>query len=105
RIEPHDIQASEPATIAALNDRLSKDDKRLLQVASVVGKDVPVVLLQAIAELPDEKLREGLNRLQATEFLYETGLFPDLEYSFKHALTHEVAYAGLLHDRRRGLHA
>jgi class 3 adenylate cyclase/tetratricopeptide (TPR) repeat protein len=100
-----DIPASVQAILAARIDRLSQDDKRLLQVASVVGKYVPFVLLQAIAELPDEALRDGLNRLQATEFLYETGLFPDLEYSFKHALTHEVAYAGLLHDRRRALHA
>jgi class 3 adenylate cyclase/tetratricopeptide (TPR) repeat protein len=100
-----DIPASVQAILAARIDRLSQDDKRLLQVASVVGKDVPVALLQAIAELPDEALRDGLNRLQATEFLYETGLFPDLEYSFKHALTHDVAYAGLLHERRRALHA
>ena len=44
-------------------------------------------------------------RLQAAEFLYETRLFPDLEYTFKHALTHEVAYEGLLHERQRALHA
>ena len=50
----------------------------------------------AIAELPEEDLRRGLARLQAAEFLYETSLFPDLEYTFKHALTHEVAYGGLL---------
>jgi tetratricopeptide (TPR) repeat protein len=43
--------------------------------------------------------------LQAAEFLYETHLFPDLEYTFKHALTHEVAYGSLLHERRRTLHA
>jgi tetratricopeptide (TPR) repeat protein len=62
-------------------------------------------LLHAIAEISDEALRRGLDHLQATEFLYETGLFPDLEYSFKHALTHEVTYGGLLHERRRELHA
>ena len=45
---------------------------------------------------------EGLAQLQAAEFLYETRLFPDLEYTFKHALTHEVAYGSLLQDRRRG---
>jgi tetratricopeptide (TPR) repeat protein len=100
-----DIPASVQAILAARIDRLSQDDKRLLQVASVVGKHVSFVLLQAIAELPDEALRDGLNRLQATEFLYRTALFPELEYSFKHALTHEVAYAGLLHHRRRALHA
>jgi class 3 adenylate cyclase/tetratricopeptide (TPR) repeat protein len=93
------------AMLAARIDRLSSEDKRLLQVASVVGKDVPWVLLQAIAELPDEALRGGLDRLQAAEFLYEAGLYPDLEYSFKHALTHEVAYGGLLQERRRELHA
>jgi class 3 adenylate cyclase/tetratricopeptide (TPR) repeat protein len=92
------------AVLAARIDRLVPEDKRLLQVASVVGKDVPSALLQAIAELPDEALRRGLDRLQAAEFLYETGLYPDLEYSFKHALTHEVTYGGLLQERRRELH-
>jgi class 3 adenylate cyclase/tetratricopeptide (TPR) repeat protein len=91
--------------LAARIDRLLPEDKHLLQIASVVGKDVPLALLQAIAELPDETLRGGLDHLQAAEFLYETRLFPDLEYTFKHALTHEVAYGSLLHDRRRQLHA
>jgi class 3 adenylate cyclase/tetratricopeptide (TPR) repeat protein len=91
--------------LAARIDRLAPEDKRLLQTASVVGKDVPFVLLQAIAELPDERLRRGLDHLQAAEFVYETGLSPDLEYTFKHALTHEVTYGGLLRERRRHLHA
>jgi tetratricopeptide (TPR) repeat protein len=91
--------------LAARIDRLSPEDKRLLQTASVVGKDVPSALLQAIAELPDEALRGGLDRLRAAEFLYESGLFPDLEYAFKHALTHEVTYGTLLQERRRTLHA
>ena len=93
------------AILAARIDRLRREDKRLLQVASVVGKDVPFALLEAVVELPDEALREGLDHLQAAEFLYETGIYPDLEYSFTHALTHEVTYGGLLHDRRRELHA
>ena len=54
---------------------------------------------------PRKTLRRGLDHLQAAEFLYETRLFPDLEYTFKHALTHEVAYGGLLQERRRDLHA
>ena len=91
--------------LAARIDRLSSEDKRLLQVASVVGKDVPLALLQAIAELSEEALRCGLDHLQAAEFLFETGLYPDLEYSFKHDLTHDVTYAGLLEERRRTLHA
>jgi predicted ATPase len=66
---------------------------------------VPLPLVQAIAELPEASLHRGLSRLQATEFLYETRLFPEHEYTFKHALTHEVAYGSLLHERRRLLHA
>ena len=91
--------------LAARIDRLSPEDKRLLQVAAVIGKDVPFSLLRAVAELPDEALRGALDHLQAAEFLYETGLFPDLEYTFKHALTHDVAYGSLLQERRRELHA
>jgi hypothetical protein len=91
--------------LAARIDRLSPEDKQLLQVASVVGKDVPFTVLQAIAGLPDDALRGGLDRLQAAEFLYEDGLYPDLEYSFKHALTHDVTHGGLLQERRRELHA
>ena len=62
-------------------------------------------LLQAIAELPEDALHRGLAHLQAAEFLYETRLFPEHEYTFKHALTHEVAYGSLLLERRRELHA
>jgi len=90
--------------LAARIDRLALEDKRLLQTASVIGKDVSFALLQAIAEIPDEALRLGLDHLQSAEFLYETGLYPDLEYTFKHALTHEVTYGGLLKERRRELH-
>jgi tetratricopeptide (TPR) repeat protein len=57
------------------------------------------------AELPEATLHRGLAHLQAAEFLYETSLFPEPEYTFKHALTHEVAYGSLLLERRRGLHA
>ena len=93
------------AVLAARIDRLPPEDKRLLQTASVVGKDVPFALLQAIAELSDEALHCGLESLQSAEFLCETGLYPDLEYSFKHALTHEVTNSGVLQERRRELHA
>lgn len=93
------------SVLAARIDRLQPEDKRLLQTAAVIGKDVPLPLLQAIADLPPEALRAGLARLQAAEFLYEANLFPDIEYTFKHALTHEVAYSGLLQERRRAAHA
>jgi tetratricopeptide (TPR) repeat protein len=99
------VPATVEAVLAARIDRLPGEDKRLLQVAAVIGKDVPFALLRAIAELPDGELQQGLAHLQAAEFLYESSLFPELEYTFKHALTHDVAYRGLLQDRRRALHA
>ena len=79
------IPATAQAILAARIDRLAPEDKRLLQAASVVGKDVPFALLQALVEGPEETLRGGLARLQAAEFLYEARLFPDLEYTFRHA--------------------
>jgi predicted ATPase len=99
------VPATVQAVLAARIDRLEPEDKRLLQCAAVIGKDVPYPLLQAIAELPEPALRPALARLQAAEFLYETNLYPNLEYTFKHALTHEVTYGSLLQDRRRALHA
>ena len=100
------MPATVQAILAARIDRLSADDKRLLQTASVIGKDVPLVLLRMIAEDNEEAtMQRGLARLQQAEFVYETKLFPDPEYTFKHALTHEVTYGSLLQERRRTLHA
>jgi class 3 adenylate cyclase/tetratricopeptide (TPR) repeat protein len=90
------------AVLAARIDRLPTQDKHLLQCASAIGKDVPYALLEAIVQ---GQLRASLDRLQAAEFLYETRLFPELEFTFKHALTHQVTYGSLLHDRCRALHA
>jgi class 3 adenylate cyclase/predicted ATPase len=103
-IDAIQVPATVQAVIAARIDRLPPEEKRLLQSAAVIGKDVPFVLLQAVTDQPEDEIRRSLTRLQAAEFLYETSLFPDLEYTFKHALTHEVTYRGLLQDRRRLLH-
>jgi tetratricopeptide (TPR) repeat protein len=84
---------------------LPPEEKRLLQTAAVIGTEVPLALLQAIAEEPEEVLHRSLAHLQTAEFLYEAHLFPEVAYTFKHALTHEVAYGGLLLERRRALHA
>jgi class 3 adenylate cyclase/tetratricopeptide (TPR) repeat protein len=99
------VPATVQAVLAARIDRLPPEEKRLLQTAAVIGTAVPLPLLQAIAELPEAALHRGLAHLQAAEFLYETRLFPEQEYTFKHALTHEVAYGSLLLERRRELHA
>jgi class 3 adenylate cyclase/tetratricopeptide (TPR) repeat protein len=98
------VPATVQAVLAARIDRLPPDDKHLLQSAAVIGKDVPVSLLAAVAEQTDEALSTGLVHLRAAEFLYEAAVFPELEYTFKHALTHDVTYQGLLQERRRALH-
>jgi class 3 adenylate cyclase/tetratricopeptide (TPR) repeat protein len=99
------VPATVQAILAAHIDRLSAADKRLLQSAAVIGREISLPLLQAVTDLAENPLRAGLARLQAAEFIYETSLFPELEYTFKHALTLEVAYGSLLHERRRLLHA
>jgi class 3 adenylate cyclase/tetratricopeptide (TPR) repeat protein len=99
------VPATVQAVLAARIDRLPPEEKRLLQTGAVIGTEVSLPLLEAIAELPEAALHRDLAHLQAAEFLYETRLFPDHEYTFKHALTHEVAYGSLLQERRRALHA
>ena len=73
------------AVLAARMDRLPISERHLLQAASVIGKDIAVSLLQAIAALPEAALQRGLAHLQAAEFLYETRLVPERVYTFKHA--------------------
>jgi pimeloyl-ACP methyl ester carboxylesterase len=105
KIEEIAIPRTVQAVLAARIDRLPSEQKNLLQVAGVIGRNVPATLLKAVAELSEEVLREGLAALQSAEFLYQTRLIPAAEYSFKHALTHDVAVETLLLERRRALHA
>jgi class 3 adenylate cyclase/tetratricopeptide (TPR) repeat protein len=102
---PMQVPATVQAVLAARMDRLPAEEKTLLQTAAVIGKDVPFALLQAVTALSEETLWGTLAHLQTAEFLYEARLFPELEYTFKHALTQEVAYGSLLRERRRALHA
>ena len=104
-LEGLQMPATAQAVLAARIDRLPAEEKRLLQTAAVIGTEVPLPLLQAIAELPETALHPSLAHLQAAEFLYEIRLFPERAYTFKHALTHEVAYGSLLQERRQALHA
>jgi class 3 adenylate cyclase/tetratricopeptide (TPR) repeat protein len=99
------VPSTVQAVLAARVDRLPAEDKHLLQTAAVIGKQIPLALLQAVADRPEDELRRGLAQLQAGEFLYDMGLFPDVQYSFTHSLTYEVTYGGLLQERRRALHA
>jgi tetratricopeptide (TPR) repeat protein len=98
------VPATVQAVLAARIDRLPPEAKQLLQTAAVIGTEVPLPLLQAIADMSAEVLHRHLTDLRAAEFLYETRLFPEREYTFKHALTHEVASSSVLQERRRLLH-
>jgi len=102
---PSDIQV--PSTIqgiiASRLDRLSDEAKEILQVASVIGREFSLRLLQEVTGL-SKPLKSYLLQLQSLEFIYEKSLFPSPEYIFKHALTQEVAYESLLLKRRREIH-
>jgi tetratricopeptide (TPR) repeat protein len=93
------------AVLAARIDALPVAEKRLLEEAAVIGHDVPFTLLHSICGLTEDRLRGLLDNLQDTEFLYATQIFPDLQYTFKHSLTHDVTYSGVLRERRRDIHA
>ena len=89
--------------IAARIDRLDESLKRIMHVASVIGREFAFRILQSITEMKEE-LKAHLLNLQGLEFIYEKRLFPELEYIFKHALTQEVAYNSLLLARRKEIH-
>ncbi|HEV8475042.1 MAG TPA: adenylate/guanylate cyclase domain-containing protein [Methylomirabilota bacterium] len=93
------------AVLAARIDRLPKRGKAFLQAGAAIGPDVPVALLQAVSDAPSDELLRSLAELEAADFLRTSTLFPDLAYSFKHAITQDVAYASLLKEQRRVLHA
>lgn len=90
--------------LASRIDRLQPAEKALLQTLAVIGKVFPWSLLARVVDQPEDTTKSLLTRLQAGEFIYELPAFPEVEYSFKHALTQEVAYRSLLSDRRRALH-
>jgi class 3 adenylate cyclase len=99
-----EVPATVRAILSARIDRLGEPQKRLLQEAAVIGKDFPFALLQAIAGVQEQDLRARLHELQSAEYLYESRLFPELEYTFRHSMTREVAYSTLLREQTRALH-
>ena len=98
------VPATVEEVLAARIDRLVGEQRRLLQSAAAIGKDVPFSILAAIADLSDDDLRESLRQLNAAEFLFETVDSTEPGYTFKHALTHEVAYGSIVQGKR-ALHA
>jgi class 3 adenylate cyclase/predicted ATPase len=90
--------------LAARIDRLTPDEKALLQQLSVIGRRFPLSLIRQVIAQPEADLYRLLASLQHKEFLYEQPAFPESEYIFKHALTQEVAYGTVLQEQRKVLH-
>ncbi len=90
--------------LAARIDRLTPEEKALLQQLAVIGREFPVSLVTQVIAQPEDNLYRVLSSLQHKEFLYEQPAFPEIEYIFKHALTQEVAYNSVLIERRKALH-
>jgi predicted ATPase/class 3 adenylate cyclase len=103
--KPSEIQVPDTiqGIIAARMDRVEESLKRIMQVASVIGREFAYRILATITGMRED-LKSSLLNLQGLEFIYEKQLFPELEYIFKHALTQEVAYNSLLHKKRREIH-
>lgn len=100
-----EIPSTVQAVLAARIDRLTPKQKELLQTSAVIGRNVPLPLLQAVSELDESDLQQELSNLIEAEFIYEARLYPERAFTFKHALTNEVAYESLLREKRRALHA
>ncbi len=104
-IDRLEVPATVQSVLAARIDRLPEREKRLLQVASVIGKDFQEPLLAEVTELSRDDLKASLGALRRSEFLLEQSIYPVVEYSFKHPLTQEVALGSQLNERRRTVHA
>jgi len=92
------------ALLASRIDRLPPDEKAFLQMLAVLGREFTITLIRRVAGSAESELERILADLQRGEFIIEQPAFPDTEYSFKHALTQEVAYSSVLLERRKQLH-
>ena len=99
-----DVPPTVHGILASRIDALPASEKDLLQTLAVIGKDFPLNLVRHMTVIPDDRLESMLKNLQAGEFIYEQPALGEAEYTFKHALTQEVAYNSVLMERRRLLH-
>ena len=99
------VPATVQGVLAGRIDQLGAAEKELLQTAAVMGREFSLSLLTQVAQQAEDTLLPLLSRLQTAEFIYEQPAFPEVEYTFKHALTQEVAYHSLLSERRQTVHA
>jgi tetratricopeptide (TPR) repeat protein len=98
------IPATVQAILASRIDRLPAAEKELLQTLAVIGMAFPLPLARQVISKPNDELNRLLSDLQLAEFIYEQPAVGDIEYTFKHALTRQVAYNSMLVDRRKSLH-
>jgi tetratricopeptide (TPR) repeat protein len=92
------------ALLASRIDRLPPDDKAFLQTLAVLGREFTMTLIRRLTGSGENELEGMLGNLQRGEFIDEQPAFPDTEYSFRHALTQEVAYNSILSERRKQFH-
>jgi tetratricopeptide (TPR) repeat protein len=98
------IPSTVQAILASRIDRLPPAEKDLLQILAIVGREFPLSLIREVTKQSDDDLNRMLNDLQLGEFIYEQPAIGEVEYTFKHALTQEVASNSVLNERRRHLH-
>jgi class 3 adenylate cyclase/tetratricopeptide (TPR) repeat protein len=103
-VESITIPSAVESLLAARIDRRGEREKRVLHTAAVIGKTFSLALLERVSDLPRDDLRAALDGLQDAELLFEEAVHPDLEYAFKHPLTHEVALRSQLTATRQQLH-
>ena len=104
QLQDLDVPESVRAVVAARIGRLSVADRTLLQTAAVIGRTVPLPVLHAVSQEPEERIRAALARLEGAEFLYESTVSMETAYTFRQALTLEVAYQSIVRDARQALH-
>ena len=99
------ISPTVQGVLAARIDRLTQEEKALLQQLAVIGRQFPLRLIKQVVSQTEDEVYRLLSSLQAKEFVYEQPAFPEMEYVFKHALTQDVAYGTVLQEQRKTLHA
>ena len=93
------------AVVAARIDRLEENAKRVLEIASVVGREISISILDFVTGLSPPELSEAVQHLRQAELLYDVPPFEQRLVAFRHPLIQEVAYRSLLQERRREFHS
>ena len=104
-IEVVPLPATIQTVLGARIDRLADPLRLVLQTAAVIGREVPLTILDRVADLPADQLSDALLQLRRAEMLYELPTFRKGVHTFRHPLIQDVAYHSLLQSRRRELHA